>query len=142
MRQSDRLATLTLEAQRRIFRLCERDYSLSLKAISLDSGIPYDTLRSYARRDDTAVMPVTAVLKLCDVVPDHLLSHLLDPVARHIASNQMQDGDLDELGREAADFTNAYVHAKSDCNITRIEQGKLRGRAERLASTAEKVAAA
>jgi hypothetical protein len=141
MRETDRLVALTLEAQRRIFRLCERDYNLTLKAISLDSGIPYDTLRSYARRDDTAVMPVTAVLKLCDVVPDHLLSHLLDPVARHIASNQMQDGDLDELGREAADFTSSYVHAKSDGKITPIEKGRLRSQAERLASTAGKAAA-
>lgn len=140
-REPDRLALLTLEAQRRIFRLCERDYGYTLKSISLDSGINYDTLRSYARREDTAMMPITALLKLCDVVPDHLLSHLMDPVGRHIASNEATDGDLDELGREAAGFTNEYVNAKSDGKITPIEQQRLKSRAERVAAAAGRAAA-
>lgn len=136
----DRLASLTLEAQRRIFRLAERDYDLSLKAISLDSGIPYDTLRSYARRDDTSMMPVSAVLKLCDVIPDHLLSHLFDPVGRHIATNDAGNGDLAELGREAAGFTAEFVEATCDGNVTPLERNRLTARAGRLAAAAGKVA--
>jgi hypothetical protein len=81
--------------------LAERDHDLTLKAISLDSGIPYDTLRSYAARDP-AMMPVSALLKLVDVVPDYLLSQLLDPVNRRLEIVSNENGDIDELGREAA----------------------------------------
>lgn len=136
----DHLSEKTLKAQRTIFRRVERDYGLTRKVISIDSGIHYDTLGTYWRGE--TIMPLTALLRLCDIVPDHLLSHLLDPVARHLSPNESGDGDLDELGRDAARFTHEYVEAKSNGKVTPIERAKLTQEAERLGATAQRVAAA
>lgn len=63
--------------QERIFRIAQRN-GLTLKAISLDSGIPYSTLRSYAGHNgEPAEMPISALAKLVGVIPDELLSLLL-----------------------------------------------------------------
>jgi hypothetical protein len=89
---ADRLTDMVLAAQTRIFRLAERDYGLSLKAISVESGIPYNTIRSYNGHNGAPVaMPLTALLKLVGVIPDDLLSHLLDPVDRRIADTETAD---------------------------------------------------
>jgi hypothetical protein len=138
---TDRLREITLDTQRDLFRLAERDHGLSRKVVSSKSGIEYDALGTYWRGEH--VMPIPAVLKLCDVVPDYLLSRLFDPVGRHLSANETHDGDLDDVGREAAGFTADYVNAvTSDGKITSIEKNKLRNRAERLASVAGNAAAA
>jgi len=63
--------------QERIFRIAQRG-GLTLKAISLDANIPYNTLRSYAGSNgEVAEMPVSALGKLVGVIPDELLSLLL-----------------------------------------------------------------
>lgn len=139
MATDDRISLLVRDAQRRIFRLAERDCGLNLKAVGLDSGIPYNTIRSYASGE--AIMPVPAMLKLVGVLPDELLSHLLDPVDRHLATNGSEDGDIDALGCETAGFTNEYVAAKSDGVVTSIERGRLQQRARKLAKAAKAVAA-
>lgn len=139
--QADRLAEITLESQQRIFRLAERDHGLKLKQISIDSGIHYDTLLTYRSPDKPSMMPISALLKLVDVIPDYLLSQLLDPVHRRLEVVSNGDGDLDELGREAAGFVSDYVDAKSDGKITPIEHGRLIVRAARLSGAAKKVAA-
>src|SRR5687767_151425 len=57
----------TKTTQERIFRIAQRQ-GLTLKAISLDSGIPYSTLRGYAGNNgETAEMPVSALCKLAGV---------------------------------------------------------------------------
>lgn len=133
----DRLSEKTLETQSDVFRLAERDYGLTKKVISSKSGIGYDSVLDYA--SGKTAMPVVALIKLCDVIPDHLLSQLLDPVGRHIASNAQRDGDLSELGREAANFTHDYVDAVSDGNVTPIERAKLESDARRLVGAASNV---
>ena len=138
---SDRIERLVKEAQRRIFRLAARDHGLELKQIAADSGIKYDTLLTY-RSEDPSMMPISALLKLVDVIPDYLLSQLLEPVQRHLAANESEDGDLAELGREAARFTAEYVDATSDGTVTSIEAARLREGAVRLGSAAGKVASA
>ncbi len=105
MSLDDRIVRLTREAQQRIFRLAERDCGLTLKAISLDSGVPYSTIRTYASGE--AIMPITALIRLADVIPDTLLSQLFDPVDRHLVKDS-DDYCLDELG-EAADDVAAKV---------------------------------
>jgi hypothetical protein len=130
----DRLSEKTLEAQQDVFRLAERDYDLTKKAISSRSGIGYDSVLDYA--SGKTAMPIVALLKLCDVIPDHLLSHLLDPVGRYIASNETRDGDLADLGREASRFTHDFVEAVSDGNVTPIERAKLIEGARKLNSAA------
>lgn len=136
---AERLRLNTLETQGDIFRLAERDHGLTRKIISSKSGIKYDALGTYARGEH--VMPLDEVLKLFDAVPDYLLSRLLDPVGRHFAPNCDRDGDLEDLGREAASFTNEFVQAVTDGNVTPIERARLRQRAKRLASTADAASA-
>lgn len=88
--------------QERIFRIAQRR-GLTLKAISLDAGIPYNTLRSYAGSGcETAEMPVGALRKLIGVIPDDLLSLLL-PDGRSIVQVP-EDIDHDEIARWAETF--------------------------------------
>jgi hypothetical protein len=62
-------------AQERVFRLAKRDHGLTLKAISLDSGIDYDSLCNYAKGETQ--MGVASLNALIGVIPDCLLSLLL-----------------------------------------------------------------
>lgn len=95
------------ETQERVFRIAQRD-GLTLKAISLDSGIPYSTLRSYAGNNgETAEMPVSALFRLVGVIPDELLSLLL-PEGRAIVQVPA-DIDHDALAEAVAD----YLHTKN-----------------------------
>lgn len=139
---SDRMIVLTLEAQERMFRLAERDCGLSLKRISLDSGIPYDTVRSYAgHKGHTAMMPLVALNKLVGVIPDALLSLLTEPVERHLAANGEDEGDHDTLAGNCIDFASAHAQARHpqspggveivDCedNTLRAKRRQLRARA-------------
>jgi hypothetical protein len=136
---NDRITWLVLEAQQRIFRLAERDHGLSLKAVSLDSGIPYNTVRSYA--GGHAVMPVPAMLKLIGVVPDTLLSHLLDPVQRCIVPAQPDDGDHDTLASNCIDFASEHARARhpnspAGVEIAPCEDSTLRAKRTQLRARA------
>lgn len=96
---SDRITRLTLEAQNRVFRLASRDHGLTLKAISQDSGVNYDTLRSYAgHKGEPAVMSLPSFIKLCGVIPDALLSQLLELADRHLEQDEEdEDTEFDDL---------------------------------------------
>jgi hypothetical protein len=100
----------TKATQERIFRIAQRE-GLTLKAISLDSGIPYSTLRSYAGNNgETAEMPVSALYKLVGVIPDELLSLLL-PEGRSIVLVPEQI-DHDQIAAAFAD----YLHEKNQAH--------------------------
>lgn len=93
----------------------------SLKAISIDSGIKYSTLRSYfpGERDPVpAVMPVTALYQLIGCIPDELLSLLL-PDGRSIVEVP-EDIDHDEACRAMQD----YLLAKSEAHHPESENGR------------------
>lgn len=113
--------------QERIFRIAMRN-GLTLKAISLDSEIPYNTLRGYAGHNGaTAEMPVSALAKLVGVIPDDLLSLLL-PVDRAIV--QVPEGvDHDDLEDACRD----YLNAKADAHHKDSECGREIGPNERAA---------
>lgn len=104
--------------QERIFRIAMRN-GLTLKAISLDSQIPYNTLRNYAGHNgETAEMPIGAVAKLVGVIPDELLSLLL-PDGRVIV--QAPDAiDHDEIAPAMRD----YLSAKDDAHHPDSEAGR------------------
>lgn len=117
--------------QERIFRIATRPgEGLTLKAISLDSGIPVSTLRSYAGTNgSTAEMPVSALYKLVGVIPDELLGLLL-PEDRMIV--RAPEGlDHDEIEEICADYmaTKAKAHHKdspagreiSDCERAALD---------------------
>lgn len=75
MRLEPKIIQRTKDAQQRVFRLAERDYGLTRKAISLDAGIDYDSVCNYAKGETQ--MGVAAQYALVGVIPDQLLSLLL-----------------------------------------------------------------
>lgn len=96
------ISAIMRATQERIFRIAQSQ-GLTLKAISLDSNIPYSTLRTYAGNNGpTAEMPVSVLYKLIGVIPDELLSLLL-PGERAIV--QIPEGiDHDEYEQAARDY--------------------------------------
>ncbi len=117
--------------QERIFRIALRG-GLTLKAISLDSGLPYNTLRSYAGSGcETAEMPVSALGKLVGVIPDELLSLLL-PDGRVIVQAP-ENVDHDALAEHLRDWLaekDHTHHPESECGreIGPGEDARLRGK--------------
>lgn len=104
--------------QERIFRIAQRN-GLTLKAISLDSEIPYNTLRNYAGNNgEPAEMPVSALAKLVGVIPDELLSLLL-PSGRVIVQAPTEI-DHDEIAPAMRD----YLSAKDDAHHPDSENGR------------------
>jgi hypothetical protein len=125
-----------------MLRLAERDYGLSIRDLSAETGIPGATLRSYKKG---AVMPVTAFAKLCLVVPDDLTSLML-PSGKHVGTDEPADGDEATLAVEAASYNVEYLNATAPTSeggraITPRERGNLQDRARRLSAVARKVAA-
>lgn len=115
--------------QERVFRLAARDHGLSLKAISLDSGLAYNTVQTYA--GGQAVMSIASLFKLVGVIPNELLSLLLPEgqvivsVPSGIDHDQMADAFADYLktkndahhpdspaGRDIADCEREQLDAK------------------------------
>lgn len=57
---------------------------IALKAVALDAQMPYSTVLSYFPADGTPqIMSVASLFRLCNAIPDDLLSLLL-PENRHI----------------------------------------------------------
>jgi hypothetical protein len=92
---------------------------LALKQVEFDAGIPYATLLSYFPAEgsrEPAVMPVSALYKLADALPNDLLSLLL-PIGRVIVTVP-EDVDLDGIAAEFSEFLhdkNAAHHPDSEC---------------------------
>lgn len=103
MHSIDDIAAQQRATQERIFRLAQRDHGLTLKAISLDSQIPYPTLQTYARGD--AMMSVAALRRLIGVIPDYLLSLLLPP--GHVIVQVPEDVDHDAIAERMQEFLRA-----------------------------------
>lgn len=121
--------------QELVFRVAKGS-GLTLKAISLDSGIPYSTLRTYAGNNGaTAIMPLDALYELVGVIPDELLSLLL-PEGRSIV--RVPD-DLDHDAFET--MCREYLAEKGKAHrpdspggreISGCEDTRLRGKAVAL----------
>ncbi len=139
MAHDDRIQGLVLNAQSRVFRLAERDYGLTFKALSLESGIPYNSIRNYAHGE--TVMSLTALLKLAGVIPDVLLSQLFDPVGKVLVDAEPDDGDHDTVAEccdNVAQLVRRARHPASpagveiaDCEdrTIRAARAQLRGKA-------------
>lgn len=136
------LARNSVQAQERMFRLAERDYGLSVKTLVLETGIPKTTLEGWR---GGVTMPAWALGALGKAgVPDHLLSLILHPFARHVGTDDNGDGALDELARETAGFTADYLQATAPAspggsNIVPMERAKLAEAALRVESIARAV---
>ena len=134
----------SVQAQERLFRLAERDHGLSIKALHLETKIPATTLQGWK---SGTTMPAWAIGALGAAgVPDHLLSLVLHPYARHVGTDTSGEGALEDLVRETAGFTNDYLQATDPKspggpNVVPIEKAKLTERALRIESTARAVRA-
>lgn len=114
MQHDDRIVCQQKASQERVFRLAQRDHGLTLKAISLDSGLGYTTIQSYA--SGNAVMSIAGLFKLIGVIPDELLSLLL-PDGRLIVA-QSENTDHDEFAAKCIELvtqTAAAHRPESEC---------------------------
>ena len=128
----------SIEAQRELFRLAEKECGLSIAAIAARSPLKPSTLKGWR---EGAAMPAWALGQLGEAgVPDHLLSLVLEPFGRRVIHDDPQDGDLDELGREGAHYLAEHADAKADGRITPIERARLRDRARRIGGVAVRIA--
>lgn len=134
MSSNDNILQMTLKAQKRIGRLAKNEYGLTLESIAFESGIPYSTIRSYfnqAKNVRLAEIPISNFVKLIGVIPDELLSQLLDPADRHLAHNEGEDGDMDDIGDiadEVAREVRRARHPKSPggTEIIAIEEERIK----------------
>jgi hypothetical protein len=129
----DKIADHQRSAQERVFRLAARDHGLTLKAISLDTGIGYTTIQSYSKGQ--AVMSIASLFRLVGVIPDELLSLLL-PDGRHIV-RAPEEIDHDTLCDLATDYVETKMAAhKADSPmgpaIAPCEDTTLRSKAVKL----------
>ena len=99
MRRNSETIQTVKATQQRIFRLAERDHGLTRKAISLDSGINYDSVCNYAKGETE--MSVSALISMVGVIPDELLSLLL-PEGRVIvrAPDGLNHDQIEEAARD------------------------------------------
>jgi hypothetical protein len=116
MSHGDNIPARQRATQERLFRLAQRDHGLTLKAISLDSGIGYTTIQSYARGE--ALMSIASLFCLIGVVPDELLSLLL-PDGRLIVQAPAEINH-DEIAPAFRD----YLSAKDDAHHPDSEAGR------------------
>lgn len=129
----------SIDAQRDMFRYAARDHGLTLAVLAKRSPISLSTLKGW---NQGAAMPAWALFALGEAgIPDELLSLVSDPFGRHVGTNEGGDGDLDELGREAAHFNAEKLDAEADGIVTHIEKAGLQHRARRIASVARRAAA-
>lgn len=130
----DNIASQMKRTQQTVFRQAVAR-GLTLKCISLDSGLGYTTIQSYARGE--AAMSLPSLYRLIGVIPDDLLSLLL-PSGRMIVSVP-EDLDHDAI----ADMAAEYLRTKADAHhvaspagreIAPCEGAALDGQAARLRS--------
>lgn len=131
-----------IAAQEAMLRLAERDHQLSTKRLEAETGIPAVTLRGYKR---DVMMPLSAFVKLCRVIPDDLTSLCLEPSGKHVGTDEAGDGDLDALARESAGYNVEYLDARdpnseAGAAIGPREAARLKERARRMAATARRAA--
>lgn len=130
MTANHRIMTQTLKAQATMFRLAEREHGLTLKAISLDTKIPYETLRSWkGNKGAQAMMPVWSISALAGVIPDELLSLLVDAGDRHLVHND-DDDELDDTADVADEYARAVRRARhpkspGGCEIISLEEEQI-----------------
>ena len=80
--------------QWRLGRILEKN-GVTLKALSLDSGLAYNTLRSYFPADEQlipCIMPISALVKLFGAIPDEWLSILTEPEGRCFSRTDDDEG--------------------------------------------------
>lgn len=127
--------TIVRERQLAIRREMDRR-GISLKAVALDSGVPYDTIKSYfpGERDKVpATIPGSAIYSLCEgkALPLDLLSLLLPEGFQIIRADEGIDHDA------LCDLASEYVAEKNRAHHPESEAGRDIGPCENAALTAK-----
>src|SRR3546814_4863758 len=73
-----------------IIDLTKRTHGLTRKVLNLDTGIAISTLRPY---EEGTSMPVSALVKMARVIPNELLSLMLDVGGKVIADAEPDPAD-------------------------------------------------
>jgi hypothetical protein len=135
----------TLQTQRRIGRLIQHNHGMSFKYAAAESGIPYSTFCSYFSQEKDirlAELPMSNFVRLVGVIPDELLSHLLDPVRRALVPvNSEGDPDYDAIGQHALDLGMTVAQSRSPSspggtNIVPIERNAIDAKLARVTGRA------
>lgn len=104
------------ERQKAMFRIAQDParFGLTLKVISMDSGLGYDSLRNYASGD--TIMPITALDALVGVIPNQLLSILLPDGFQIVrVSEEINHDEIAEWAEHYAATKLAAHRADSEC---------------------------
>jgi hypothetical protein len=115
MSSNDSILARTLKTQQRIYRLAKHNHGLTMEIIAEESGIPCSTVKSYfsqAKNIRLAELPISNFVKLIGVIPDELLSQLLEPADRHLAHDADEDSDLDDIGDKADEVAREVRRAR------------------------------
>lgn len=105
MSDENRIISQVRERQRRLGRIMQKN-GVTLKAVSIDSGLCYPTLLSYFTQKtgvEPAVMPITALIKLFGVIPDEWLSILTEPEGRCFHGTTQAEKDAEAAIRTIRD---------------------------------------
>src|SRR3546814_4335537 len=78
------------QAPIRMFDLAKRKHGITRKVLNLETGIAISTLRSY---EEGTSMPVSALVKMARVIPNELLSLMLDVGGKVIADAEPDPAD-------------------------------------------------
>lgn len=99
------------DRQRRLGNILRKN-NIPLKTVSFESGIPYNTLRTYFPSEQQelfpSIMPISALVQLFGVIKDEWLSVLTEPEGKCFSSTGDDDGAVAEL-TEARDHLNAAL---------------------------------
>lgn len=122
--------TIMRERQRAVRREMDRR-GISLKAVALDCGVPYPTIRSYfpgERNAVPAVMPTSVLYAMAEAeaLPLELLSLLMPDGVQLV--RVPEDIDHDELSRACR----AYVDLKGEAHHPASEDGREIGAGENV----------
>lgn len=100
-------------AQRELFRRAAADEGLTLAVLGQrDKHLKVTTLRGWASGE--TAMPAWSLGALGEAgVPEHLLSLVTEPFARHIGLDEDGEGDLDTAADEALEFAHSVQRARS-----------------------------
>lgn len=102
----------SVEAQRELFRRATSDAGLSIGALA--KRHPDLKATTMAGWRDGADMPAWALFALGQAgVPDHILSLIGAPFAKHVGTDEDGDGDLDTAADAALDFAHDVQRARS-----------------------------
>lgn len=95
--------------QETVFRLAARDHGLTRKRLNLETGIPITTLKSWAEGTE---MPLSAFVKLAAVIPNGIMSLLIEPAGKAVSDAAHDDTDLDDLALQSIRLLTRYIEAR------------------------------